>query len=203
MAITTYSELKTAIGNWLARNDLTAYIPDLITLAEARIYRELRVRQMETSLSASISSGVIAVPSGYQEMKFAYVDGSPAKPLVRVSLEELYNQYPTRSSDGKPFMYARNGANFEFGPYPDSAYTIKGVYYKQLDALSDGNPTNWLLDDAPDLILFGALLEAEVFIMDDQRLPIWGAKYQNAKLQLQRADNSESASGSVMSPRMG
>lgn len=203
MSITNYSELKTAVADWLARSDLTSYIPDFITLGEARIYREMKVRQMEAALSATISSGVIAVPTGYLSMKHAYVDGSPVRPLIRASLEELYNQYPTRSSDRKPVMFARNGSNFEFGPYPDSDYTIKGVYYKKLDALSDANTSNWLTSDAPDLILFASLLEAEAFIKNDPRLALWEGRYQAAKRNIQEQDDEEDFSGSVMSPRMG
>lgn len=203
MAITSYSELQTAVANWLARDDLTTYIPDFITLAEARIYRELKVRQMETALSETIASGVIAVPSGYTQMKFAYVDGSPIKKLERFDLERLYQEYPTRSADGKPSVYARESTNFIFGPYPDSGYTIKGVYYKKLDPLSDENTSNWLITDAPDLILFASLAEAKPFVNDDARVALWEGKYTNAKAEINKQDRDEEFSGSVMSPRAG
>lgn len=203
MAITNYSELQAAVENWLARDDLTSYVPDFITLAEARIYREMKVRQMETALSDTISSGVIAVPSGYTMMKFAYVDGSPVKALERFDLERLYQEYPTRSADGKPAAFAREATNFIFGPYPDSDYTIKGIYYKKLDPLSGANPSNWLITDAPDLILFASLAEAKPFIKDDQRISLWEGKYANAKSEIENQDRGEDFSGSVMSPRAG
>ena len=57
MAITTYAELQTAIANWLARDDLTTYLPDFITLFEAAANRRLRVRQMETTATLTPSSG--------------------------------------------------------------------------------------------------------------------------------------------------
>lgn len=201
MAITSYSELKTAVANWLADDTLTSYIPDFITIAEARIYRELKIRQMETALSSAIASGVIAVPSGYTGLKFAYVNGSPVKPLERVSLEAVYERYPTRSADGKPSVIAREGSNFIFGPYPDSTYTIKGVYYKKLDVLSDSNTSNWLITDAPDLILFASLVEAKAFIMDDPRIVLWEGRYINARDMLEQQDRDEDMSGSVLSPR--
>jgi hypothetical protein len=46
MAIGTYDELQTAIASWLDRSDLTATIPDFITMFEAVANRRLRVRQM-------------------------------------------------------------------------------------------------------------------------------------------------------------
>ena len=200
MALASYANLKTAVADWLADDTLTSYIPDFITLAEARIYRELKVRQMETALSSAIASGVIAVPSGYRQMKWAYVDGSPTVPLQVVSLEYIYSQYPTRSSDRKPRYMAREGSNFIFGPYPDSTYTIKGTYYKKLDVLSDSNTTNWLITDAPDLILFASLVEAKAFIMDDPRIVLWETRYSHAKDEIEQQDRDEEFSGSVMSP---
>ena len=47
MAITTYTELKSAVANHLARTDLTSVIPDFISLAEARLSRELETRDQE------------------------------------------------------------------------------------------------------------------------------------------------------------
>ena len=77
MAITTYSELQTAVSNWLHRSDLTSYIPDFITLAETRIYREVRARDMETAFSDTIASGAVALPTSYIDLKHAYISRSP------------------------------------------------------------------------------------------------------------------------------
>ena len=197
MSIASYSELKTAIGNWLNRSDLTSYLPDFIMLGEKRIYRDLRIRAMETALSSAISSGSIALPTGYVELKYAYVDGSPTQFLQRRSAEQLYLEFPTRSSDGKPSVIVREGETFIFGPYPDSNYTIKGIYYKKLDALSDSNTTNWFTSNAPDLLLFSALIEAEPFLGNDARLEMWEKKYQQKKAEIISEDDAENLSGSA------
>lgn len=207
MSIASYSELKTAVGRWLKRSDLTDYLGDFVTLGESRIYRDLRIRPMETALSTAISSGVVAVPSGYLDMKHAYINGTPVQKMQRKDPEWIYQNYPTRSSDGKPLFFAREGENFIFGPYPDSAYTVKGIYYKRLDALSDSNTTNWFTSNAPDLLLYASLCEAEPFVKADARLaqllPIWEAKYNEIKGQIQRRDNNEEFSGSVLSVSAG
>lgn len=201
MSIASYSELKTAVANWLNRSDLTTYIPDFVSLGEWRVNRELRIRAMETSLSSAIASGVLALPSDYVELKHAYVDGSPVQHLQRVNAEMIYGKYPTRSSVGKPNFIAREGSNFIFGPYPDSTYTIKGIYYKRLSPLSDSNTTNWFTTNAPDLLLFSALLEAEPFMKNDERLILWQTKYEQAKSQIETEDQRESFSGSALSIR--
>jgi len=197
-SIIDYASLEAAIASWLHRSDLTTYIPDFIVLGEARLYRELRVRQMETALSSAISSGSLAVPSGYREMKYAYVNGAPVRWLERKSAEWIYANYPTRSSSGTPRFFAREGDTFIFGPYPDSDYTIKGIYYKRLESLSDSNTTNWLISDAPDLILWASLCEAAPWMKDDARIGLWEKKYEISKSRIQAENDSEEFSGSTL-----
>src|SRR3990167_10862264 len=198
MSIASYSELKTAVGNWLNRDDLTTYLADLVMLGEKKVYRDLRIRAMETALSSTIASGVIALPSDYVELKSAYVGGSPTQILERKTAEFLYTNYPTRSSGGKPKFIGREASNFIFGPYPDSTYTIKGVYYARLAALSDSNTTNWFTTNAPDILLFASLLEAEIFIKNDERIALWQAKYDQIASQLTAEDQREQFSGSTL-----
>lgn len=198
MSISTYGELKTAVAGWLNRSDLTSIIPDLIRLGELRIYRDLRIRPMETALNSTISSGVIAVPSGYVELKYAYIDTTPVGKLQRKDSEWIYFNYPTRAADGQPKFIAREADNFIFGPYPDSTYTIKGIYYKRLDALSDSNTTNWFTTNASDLLLWASLCEAAPYLENDERVGLWEKKYDITKSRVQREDDQEDFSGSPL-----
>lgn len=199
MTISTYAELQTAVINRLHRANLTALVPDFIALGEARIYRDLRVRCMETALSSVISAGVVALPSGYIELKHAYIDGAPTRKLQRKNPDFIYQNYPTRSSDRCPVYISREADNFIFGPYPDSSYTVKGIYYKRLTALSDSNTTNWFTTNAPDLLLFAALVEAADHVSNDAALMKWEAKYIQVKDRVQRESDGEEFSGSTLS----
>ncbi len=199
MAITDYASLKTSVASWLHRTNATDIIPDLIAFGENRIYRDLRVRQMETAMSVAISSGVAAVPSGYLELKNAYLDGTPVAKLERKDAEWIYHNYPTRSSDGRPKFIARDAGNFIFGPFPTDTYTLKGTYYKRLDALSDSNTSNWLITDAPEMLLFAALVEAEAFVVNDPRIALWETKYLQLRDRLQERSDDEEFSGSPLS----
>lgn len=199
MAINSYSTLQTAVINRLHRADITILVPDFIALGEARIYRDLRIRCMETALSSAIASGVIAVPTGYVELKHAYIDGSPSGKLTRKNADFIYFNYPTRSADGKPKYIAREADNFIFGPYPDSAYTVKGIYYKRLDALSDSNTSNWFTSNAPDILLFAALCEAADHISNDAAMMKWEQKYNQVKDRIQSENDAEEFSGSPLS----
>jgi len=198
VAIATYTDLKTAVANWLHRSDLTTYVPDFIALGETRVYRELRIRAMEVALSQAIASGVIAIPSAYVELKHAYVDGSPVQILTRKNAAWIHENYPTRSSDGKPKFIASDAGNFIFGPFPDSTYTVKGTYYSRLTALSDSNTTNWFTTNSPGILLFAALSEAEPFLRNDPRIELWQAKYDQEKDGIMREERDEQFSGSPL-----
>lgn len=201
--ITSYATLQTSIASFLHRTDMTDIIKELIADAETRIANELRIRAMEAAFSEAISAGSVALPAGFLEWKFLYVDDDAAQKLTRKDPEWIYTNYPERTGSGKPVFFAREGENLIFGPYPNSTYTVKGRYYKKLDALSDSNTTNWFITNAPDLLRYGALCEAAPYMADDQRIPIWEGKYQMAKKRIQKTERDESFSGSVLSARAG
>lgn len=209
MAITTYAELKTAVARWTGGSDastaatlgLTDSIDDLVTVAESRIFRETRTKDTEASLSTAIASGVIAVPSDYIALKFSYVDGTPVQKLERRSAEWIYSNYGTRSANGKPKFIARETTNFIFGPYPDSGYTIKGVYFKKLAALSTA--VHNLFTNNPDLYLFGCLAESIILIGRDDRIPLWEAKYIKILNDVNGFARAEDVSGSSLQMRLG
>lgn len=199
--INSYATLKTAVADYLARSDLTTFVPNFIQAGEERIYQEVRDRNMETAFSSAIASGVVAVPSGFIEWKHVYVDGSPTQALDMRDPGWILREYPTRSSDSKPGYIALDGTNFIFGPYPDSTYTIKGTYYKRLDSLSDSNTDNWLTDTYPSLILAASMADACAFIKDDAKLAYWEAKYSALKNNINMQNRRTNYRGGVLSVR--
>lgn len=209
MAITTYAELKTATARWLGGSDasttttigIPSTIDDLITIAESRIFRECKTKDTEASLSTAIASGVIAVPSDYISFKFAYVDGTPVQTVEPRSAEWIYANYGTRSSTGRPMFIARETTNFIFGPFPDSGYTIKGVYYKRLAALSSAVHNLFL--NNPDLYLFGTLAESIILIGQDKRIPTWEAKYNKILNDVNIYDRQSETSRASIQMRLG
>ena len=169
--ITNYATLQTAVADYLARDDLTTFIPNFIQNAENKLYRSLNLRNEETALSVSISSGAAAVPSDFKALKFAYFDQSPAQTLEWVSISELYNDYPDRSDSGVPFVISREGTNFVFGPNSQDG-TLKGIYYAKKDPLRTTDPS-WYATNAPEVLLYASLLEAEPFLVRDERIGVW------------------------------
>jgi hypothetical protein len=202
--ITDYATLVTTITDYLARSDLSSYVPNFLQNCQGKIYRSLRLRAMETALSGTITGGVLAVPADYLELKYAYLTTSPSTFLERTTPELIYTKWRLRSASGRPLEIAREADNFIFGPYPDSStYTLAGIYYKQLTLLSASNTTNWFTTNAPEVMLYGALLEAQPFLMNDKRMPTWQMLYDQALETVKRADRRENHSGSTLATKVG
>lgn len=202
--ISDYSSLKSAVAGWLdvAAADLTSQIDDIIMVGEKRIFREVRTRDMETALSTAISaSGTLALPTGYVAMKNMRITTSPVVELERRSAEWIYANYGYQTSSGIPKYFARDGSNFIFGPFPDSAYGIAGVYYVRLNAIS--STINALFTANPDIYLMAALAESEPLIGRDERIPMWQAKYAEILANVNGEDKTEDQSGSKLQMRVG
>ena len=206
MALSTFTELKDAIADWLDRSDLTARIPDFIALAEARINRELRIRPMEVRSTMETTSGqqYFNLPGGYIQMRNIQLNTNPTTPLEYITPEMLDRLYGS-STTGKPRAYTLIGDEIQLAPIPDSAYTLEMAFYEKFTALGDGTSgtvtSNWLTKNAPDILLYGALMEAEPFIKNDERVAVWLNGYGNAIDKLQKADQRDRHSGSAMRVR--
>ena len=199
MAITNYTELKTSIENWLNRDDLTDRIPEFITLAEAQFNRELRVRGMEGRYTANTVAGQrnYALTGGYIQMRNFQINDDPIVALEYVT-PEIHDRVWGSSKTGLPRMYTLVANEILLGPIPDSVMTMEMDFYKAFDSLSSTTATNWVLDNAPDLYLYGALLNAEPFLVNDERVGTWRDFVVNAITSIQSADARDRHSGSAM-----
>ena len=200
MAIGTFAELKTAAANWLDRSDLTDRIPEFISPAEARFNRVLRIRDMETVSTAISTTGgtrEYSLPTGFVQMKEFHLTTEPITPLSYITPEMMSRMW-AGSTTGKPEVFTIIADNVRLGPSPDAVYTTSMLYYKTFTALSTDNTTSDMLTNNPDVYLYGTLLEAEPFIMNDQRVPLWLAAFEKAVSDIQNQDNKDRHSGSQL-----
>ena len=199
MAISTYSELTTAVANWLDRDDLTLRIPEFIALAEAKFNRTLRLRSMEAKYTANTVAGQrnLALPTGYIQMRNFQVNGNPLTTLSYVT-PEIYDRLWGGSTSGIPKFYTILANEVSFGPIPASVMEVEMLFYKNFTNLSSVVATNWLITHAPDAYLYGAMMQAEPFIMNDERVALWGASLSKAIQELQEQDNKDRHSGSAL-----
>lgn len=198
MALANYSDLRNAVAGWLHRDDLAASIPDFIALAEARLNRELRVRQQLTSatLATVAATQAVALPTDWRHFHRVRLV-APDRPLTMLPGADFAALY--RLSDtGAPRNYTIEGASLLLGPVPDAVYNIEAVYYAAIPALSDAEPTNWLLTDWPSLYLYAALAEAAPFSGADARRAMWESMYAADLAAATAADRRARASGSTL-----
>ena len=190
MAFTNYSALKTKIAEYLARTDLDAQIPDFIRLAEERLRRELRIRQMlkVATASTTASDSTVSLPSDFLAMKEMHLDTTPVSTLTFQTTSNFFKNARVTDS-GKPVHYTLLGSEFQFAPIPDAVYTSRMVYYYKPDLLSDSNASNLFLANCPDLLLYGALAEAEPYLMNDERLATWAQLYERGLQALRTSDD--------------
>ena len=202
MALTTYAELKTSIGDWLNRSDLTSVIPDFISLAEAQIERTLRARQMIVRANASFDAQYGAVPADFLETKsLKLTSTNPQTPLEFLSIDALDQKAAEYTASGKPRFFGVVGGQFRIVPTPDANYTTELTYYAKLSKLSTSNTSNWLLSSSPDIYLYGSLLQAAPYLQDDARIQTWATLYERALNDLQTADDRGASSGGALLTR--
>jgi hypothetical protein len=196
MALTNYSDLKTSIANYLGRSDLTSQIPDFITLAEIRLNRDLRIRQMLKTATATMTAGdpTVGLPSDFLEMRDIFVEATP-----RISVSYMAPAAFTRDAratdSGRPVFYTVRGAEFEFAPIPDTDYQIQMIYYAKQPSLSNSTPSNAFMANCPDALLYAALGEAEPYLMNDARIAVWAQFYQNAIERLNDSNKESEYAG--------
>jgi len=196
MPLSSYSDLKTTIANYLGRSDLTAQIPDFIRLAEDRLRRELRIRQMLKVVTASTTGGdaTVSLPADFLQIRDIHIDGNPVYSLEYMSPSVFYRNGRTAES-GVPVNYTVLASEFIFAPQPDAAYTLKMLYYAKPDYLTDSNTSNVFLANCVDALLYGALAEAEPYLMNDARIPVWASLYDRSIANITQSDEGAEYAG--------
>jgi hypothetical protein len=208
MAISTYTELKASIANWLNRSDLTSEIADdFIKLVEADLNAKLRIRQMEQIETITIDSETETVPTGFIAVRSFYIlSGSTKYHLNYITPANLF-AIKGGSTTGLPRVYSIESDNgieqFRFGPAPDTTYTGYLQYYKAFTPLSVANASNYILASHPAVYLYGTLFHAANFIggIDQGQTQMWLSMYQTALERLEDNDQNDSFGGSPVIQR--
>lgn len=196
MSLDSYANLKTELADYLERDDLTSQIDSFIDLAEARHKREARVREMISRASITVNNRQISLPAGFLELISLRLLTNPVTVMTEVNYYEMNRR--RSEATGKPTLFSVAN-EIEFDKSPDSSYSGEIVFFKAQTALSDQDTTNDILTNYPDLYLYGALLAAEPFLMNDPRILTWKGLYESA---LQKANEMMSKKGGPLISRV-
>jgi len=203
MALNTFANLKTAIADWLNRDDLTSAIPDFITLAEAHMNRVVRHWRMEKRSTATADDQYLALPTDFLEPIALRLTGSGTQPLELTSHQDMMmRRYSAEDTAGTPIFYALTDGQIELYPTPNEDTTVELVYYAKTDALSDGNTSNWILSNHPDAYLYGALVQSAPYLKDDQRAGVWATLFKAALDNMAEESRAAKENGAQLRMKM-
>lgn len=181
MALSNYGELKAAVADWLERSDLTARIPDFISLAQAKMYRgirapdnrtwlspPLRVRDMIVRADIAMTDGAGDLPAGWLSFETLRFDGQNGPALKYFPLHVWRDmEDASRPQASEVYAYTIDGRKIYVAPA--NTGTIKSAHYARFTAMSADTDTDWVLTEAPHIYLYGALMEAGMFLGDPDR----------------------------------
>ena len=196
MSYTNYSDLQASVASYLGRSDLTTQIPDFIRFAEIRLGRELRTRQMLNSATAPTvaNDARTALPTDFLEIRDLFVQGTPRRPLSYMS-PSAFSREAKADVIGLPVFYTLLASEFQFAPVPDAIYTLEVLYYAKPTFLSTANTSNVFLANYPDALLYGSLIEAEPYLINDARSQLWSTLYDRAIKNITEANESSEFAG--------
>jgi len=204
MAITNYTNLQTTIADFLNRDDLTAVIPTFIQLAEAQLNRDIRHYKMEarTSGQQTALDQYMQIPNDWLETIRMHVTGNGTSPLDLVSRAAIQDMRAgTNDTANTPRYYCHADSQFELYPTPAADTDVELLYYQKIPDLAT-NSTNWLLTDAPDVYLYGALLHSAPYLAEDARVAVWAQMYSAAVQNVNSASEKARYSGSGMTLKL-
>lgn len=195
MALSTYSDLISAVADELHRSDLNAVIPDKITLAEVRINGDIdaRLQDTKTTLTCTLGQDYVDAPSDLISIRHLSVQVTPVITLDYVTPDQFETSFPWGSS-GIPQVFTVIGSNIYLAPMPDSDYGMTLVYKARVPSLAS-NTTSWLMTNYPNVYLYAVLLEMSPYIKDDARIPMWNSAYTEA---IKSVNSQDWYSGSTM-----
>jgi len=197
-AIMTYDSLLAQVESYLnnTSTDVLAQIPYFIYQAEQRICRESKNLGLESYVVSAFTpaQSVIPKPARWRRtLSFNYGTGAgnnTRNQLYLRSYEFIRSYWPDSTQTGAPLYYADYGySDFVVCPTPDAAYPFELCFLQLPDPISTLNQTNWITNYAPDLFLYGCLLEAIPYLKNDERIPVWQSMYDRALASINSQDD--------------
>lgn len=187
MALATYSELVSTVESYLARTDLTSIIPTFVQLAQERMTRDLRTREMLKVATTTATDSTVELPTDFLEMREIHFQGNPPITLEYESPDKFFRDQLTTTS-GLPYYYTIIAYELQFAPAPDSSMTLQMLYYAKPTYISSAVSSNLYLANYSDALLYATLAEAEPYLYNDARIQTWATMYDRAIANIMNSD---------------
>lgn len=183
----TFDSLLEDIRIYVERDDepFLAQRPRFVMMAENRIASSVRGLGLLKFANTTLAQGTAtyAKPARWRETaSFSYINSSGQRTYLYEREYEYCRVYwPTVSTQGTPKYYANyDYEHFLIVATPDADYDSEFSYYERPEPLSSTNQENWTTQYAPQLLLYGCLLEAQPFLKRPERIAEFRAFYDEA-----------------------
>tara|TARA_R110000850_G_scaffold127421_5_gene246469 strand:+ start:593 stop:1240 length:648 start_codon:yes stop_codon:yes gene_type:complete len=202
MASQTLLDLRGRLRAWSNRKDLPdELLSDFINIAQARLNRLLRIPPLEADAILTPSAkGSVRVPRDFLEMIAAWYTDAQGR---RVSLDRkdiAYTQELSSGGNSSPQFFARQGFDLQLSPVPldVTSNSVELYYYASIQPLIENTDVNWFTEDAPEVLLYGALAELSLYLRDEIGAGQWEAKFQNHSREIQNIEDTAMWSGGTL-----
>lgn len=199
-AVETYQDLQDHLADTLVRTDLTTPMTTFIQMAESSFKRDKRVRKLSDRGDFSISADGSSLPTDFMSLESWYHDGpTNFGPIEIVNADMIGHLKGSRYGGqvGVPAHAAIVDGKARYAPVPNGTFTTQMTYWRKVDVLSGSNTTNWLLEDHPDIYIYGALVHTAPYLKDDPRLQVWSSLLEKGISELDQATEDEMFSGTL------
>lgn len=193
-----YSDLENMIAQWLDRDDLGPQIPKFIAMTEARLNRLLRTLNMEVQTLIVANGESTPLPGDFRMLRSLHVEGQPDRGLREMVPAAVPNDISGIA--GQPVAYWLRDRNLILAPPPSSQVTLNCVYYRRVPPLTAAEPLNWLLQEHPDLYVWGALHQAALYIRDPEAVGATKELLDEAIAELQSSARRDRYGGGPLVP---
>jgi len=188
----TYKELRKSISDWLNRSDISdALLKDFVSLAERKIFRQLRCPLNEKKVDYTIKTTMVnslTIPDDLLEVKDLIIDGYPY----------IFKPYDEWIVNKQKCTYTRLLGVWLFSPDMPAGKQASVNYYFDLSGMNNETETNKVLQTAPDLYLYASLVQAESFLINDDRIALWKEAFDTALGELNGGMNHMDYKGNLL-----
>lgn len=213
-SVVDYGSLTNAVANWMTRAnnaDLISNIPDFISFTEdvfnygyddgAMQIPALRVQQMEVTSFTMVlpnSTNTAVLPLDFLELRrLFYYNGTYKRKLTYATPDQMDSAYGNAPSGPQAF-YTIMGDAILLAANVNTTTSLIGGYFQKIPPLSSSNTVNWLVSARPSAYLHGCLLQASLFVGDDDGAAKWGRMLMGDIRAFQKQDLKGKYSGNVL-----
>ncbi len=196
---TTFDNLVTDIANEIQRSDLEtlARIPKAINDGLLAICRDIEIVGFTKYVTGTmiLNNPIIPKPVrwvGSVSLNYGTQAGNYVNQIEIASMEWALAYWPNRLLYGPPLYYSdETDSNYLLTPTPDLAYPFKLCYLESIQPLNSEFQTNFLTNNASDVVFYAALREMGTYLKNHQDAPIWDDNYAKRIASLKGQDNKK------------